>query len=89
MSKFSATVENLLEEISAKLRLTYSQRRISRTYLYEITRRENISAAAALAGTEQTNRQVFMRSLFARRFPEASLLMKNGEWQPYETVLKK
>ncbi|MDR1114203.1 MAG: hypothetical protein LBL50_03840 [Candidatus Margulisbacteria bacterium] len=82
MSKFTAAEEELLKKISAELRLTYSQRRISRTYIYEITRRENISAAEVLARTTQVNRKVFLQSLFEQRFPEASLLIKNGEWQP-------
>ncbi|MDR1323926.1 MAG: hypothetical protein LBK68_05760 [Candidatus Margulisbacteria bacterium] len=82
MSKFATAEEELVGEISAKLRLTYSQRRISQTYIYEITRRENLSAAEILARTTQANRKVFLQSLFEQRFPEASLLIKNGEWQP-------
>ncbi|MDR1997856.1 MAG: hypothetical protein LBQ83_06005 [Candidatus Margulisbacteria bacterium] len=82
MSRFTPAEEALLDRLSGQLRLTYSQRRLSRTYLYEITRRENISATAVLDSVDQTNRRVFMQSLFARRFPEASQLMQNGEWQP-------
>jgi hypothetical protein len=82
MSKFTAAGEELLEKISAELRLTYSQRRISRTYLYEITRRENITVDEVLRRTDRVNRKVFLQSLFAQRFPEASLLIKNGEWRP-------
>ncbi|MDR1453615.1 MAG: hypothetical protein LBJ25_06560 [Candidatus Margulisbacteria bacterium] len=81
MSKFSAAAENLLTETSARLRLTYAQRRISRTYIYEITRRENITAQEILQRTKQTNRKIFMQSLFEQRFPETSLLIKKGEWQ--------
>jgi hypothetical protein len=82
MSKFPPAAESLLEKINAKLRLTYAQRRISRTYIYEITRRENIAAPEVLRRTNQTNRKVFLQSLFAQRFPEASALIKAGEWQP-------
>jgi hypothetical protein len=82
MSKFPPAAENLLTKISAELRLTYSQRRISRTYIYEITRRENIAVEEILHRTNQANRKVFLQSLFAQRFPETSLLIKNGEWQP-------
>jgi hypothetical protein len=82
MSKFTAAEEEFLKKISAELRLTYAQRRISRTYIYEITRRENISVPEVLARTVQTNRKVFLQSLFEQRFPEASTLIKAGEWQP-------
>ncbi|MDR2432123.1 MAG: hypothetical protein LBD99_07740 [Candidatus Margulisbacteria bacterium] len=70
--------------ICQKLRLTYSQRRISRTYIYEIGRRENLSAEHILAGTDQTSRQAFMRSLFSQRFPETSRLIKDGQWRLYD-----
>ncbi|GBR73010.1 hypothetical protein NO1_0464 [Candidatus Termititenax aidoneus] len=82
MSKFTVVEEEALGKISAELRLTYSQRRISWTYIYEITRRENISVNEVLTSADQTNRKNFLQSLFKRRFPEASALIKAGEWQP-------
>jgi len=70
------------EQIFADLRLTFSQRRIAGMYIYEIGCRENIGEAEILAQTDQTERKQFLQSLFARRFPETSRLIENGEWRP-------
>ena len=81
MTKFTPAEEEAITQLGRKLRLTFSQARISKTYIYEITRREKVSAAEILAATDQTNRKVFLQSLFDRRYPETSQLIKNGEWQ--------
>lgn len=81
MLNFTPAEEKTIDELCRKLRLTFSQSRIGKTYLYEICRRENISPAEILARVDQTDRKVFMQSLFERRFPETSRLIKNGEWQ--------
>ena len=82
ISRFTPVEEKTITQLVQKLRLTFSQNKLSKTYIYEISRREKISVAEILAGTVQTDRKAFMQSLFEQRFPETSQLMRNGEWQP-------
>ena len=70
------------EQVFADLRLTFSQRRIAGMYVYEIGRRENLDEAEILAQTVQTGRKQFLQSLFERRFPETSRLIKDVAWRP-------
>jgi len=81
MPDFTPAAEKTIAQLSRKLRLTFSQNRLSKTYIYEIGRREKIRTEEILARTNQTDRQAFMQSLFDQRFPEASRLIKNGDWQ--------
>jgi len=81
MPDLTPAAEKTLTQLCQKLRLTFSQNRISKTYLYEISRREKLSAEEILADAAQTDRRAFVQSLFERRFPETSQLIKNGEWR--------
>jgi len=81
MPELTPDDEKTLAQLSKKLRLTFSQNRISKTYIYEISRREKISTEEILADTDRTDRKAFVQSLFERRFPETSRLIRNGEWR--------
>jgi len=81
MTNFTPDEEKTITQLSQKLRLTVSQNRISKTYIYEISRREKIGATEILARTDKTDRKVFIQSLFEQRYPETSRLINNGEWQ--------
>ena len=81
MANFTPDEEKTIAQLSRKLRLTFSQNRISQTYIYEISRREKISMAEILARTDKTDRNGFMQSLFEQRYPETSQLINHGEWQ--------
>lgn len=91
--RFSQEQQTKLQQLSAKLNLSFSNNKLFLTYIYEILRREssldfhtlikelNISAILESKNIQGKNKgKTVLDILFARRFPETTELIKNGEF---------